>query len=83
MKPTMDTDPAGLVGTVAAAVGAVLALLVAFGIDLTETQIVAILAVVSTVGPIVVAIVIRRRAWAPASHVAAIRRVARREEGDR
>ncbi len=66
-RPTMQTDPSGAVGTISAAVGATLALLVAFGIDLTPTQVEAILGVVATVGPIVVAILIRRHAWAPAS----------------
>lgn len=65
--PTMHTDPSGLVGTVAAAAGAILTLLVAFGVDLTEAQITAILAVVTTVGPAVVALAIRRHAWAPVS----------------
>ncbi len=74
-RPTMQTDPSGVVGTISAAVGATLALLVAFGVDLTPGQIEAILGVVATVGPIVVAILIRRHAWAPASHEATLNMV--------
>lgn len=71
-RPTMQTDPSGVVGTIGAAVGAVLALLVAFGVDLTAEQTETILGVVATVGPIVIAILIRRHAWAPASHNAQV-----------
>lgn len=72
MKPNMDTDPSGVVGAVGAFVGAVLALLVAFGIDLTETQVEAVLGVVATGGPIAIALWIRRHAWSPASHEASV-----------
>ncbi len=73
MKPrTMQTDPSGVVATAASVVGAVLSLIVAFGIDLTEGQIQAILAVVATVGPVVASLWIRRYAWAPSSHDVAV-----------
>lgn len=62
---TMNSDPSGLVGQVGAAVGALLALLIAFGIDLTEAQVTAILGVVATFGPLAIAYLIRRKAYAP------------------
>lgn len=64
---TTETDPSGLFGMAGAAVGAVLTFLVAFGVDLTPDQTAAILGLVATVGPLAVALAIRRKAWAPAS----------------
>ena len=59
--PTMKREPAITVGTVSAAVAAVLTLLVAFGLDITEEQQTAILGVVATIGPLVAGLLIRRR----------------------
>ena len=73
--PTTNSDPSGLVGGVGAAVGAVLSVLVAFGIDLTPAQVDAILLVVATFGPLVVAYAIRRWAWAPDSVETRVREV--------
>ena len=58
---TMRKEPAITVGTVSAAVAAVLTLLVAFGIDVTEEQQTAILGVVAALGPIVTGLLIRRK----------------------
>lgn len=63
--PTKDSDPSGLVGMVATFVGAILGLLVAFGVDLTPDQVKAVVLVVTTGGPLVVALLIQRWAWAP------------------
>ena len=57
----MKNEPAITIGTISAAVAAILALLVAFGLDLTEVQTGAILAVVAAVGPIVGAVITRAR----------------------
>lgn len=65
--PTRTTDPSGLFGSIGTAVGALLALLVAFGVDLTQEQVTSILGVVAAVGPLVTAWAIRRYAWAPQS----------------
>lgn len=56
----MSKEPAITIGTISAAVGAVIALLVAFGVPLTEDQQIAILGVVAALGPIVAAVITRR-----------------------
>lgn len=61
MKNTNTTEPAVIVGAISAVVAAILALLVAFGFDITPDQSVAILGVVAAVGPFVAALVIRRK----------------------
>jgi len=57
----MKHEPAISIGAISAAVAAVLTLLVAFGIDVTEEQQTAILGVVAAVGPIVAGLLIRRK----------------------
>lgn len=54
-------EPAVLIGSAGGAVGAILSLLVAFGLDLSEDQQAAILGVVAAVVPIISAILIRRK----------------------
>lgn len=70
--PTMQTEPATIIGLVSTAVAAIVALLVAFGLPITDAQQVAILGVVAGVGPIVVALLIRPRVYSPASADAAV-----------
>lgn len=60
-ESTMKREPAITVGAISAAVAAVLALLVAFGIPVTEEQQTAILGVVAAIGPIVTGLLIRRK----------------------
>ena len=55
----MKNEPAITIGTISAAVSAVIALLVAFGVPLTEDQQIAILGVVASLGPIVAAVITR------------------------
>lgn len=70
MSPTRD-EPLLTVGGVTTAVTALLALLAAFGIPLTEDQQVAILGVAAVVAPVLVAVVARR--WvSPAWKVPAV-----------
>lgn len=57
----MRKEPAITLGTISAAVAAILTLLVAFGLDISEDQQTAILGVVATVGPIVAGLLIRRK----------------------
>lgn len=57
---TKNTEPAITIGGVSAGIAAIIALLVAFGIPITEDQQIAILGVVAAVGPIVTAIITRR-----------------------
>ena len=59
--PLTAREPAIVIGTVTTAVTAVLALLVAFGIDLSQGQQVAILGVIAGVGPLVVAFLTRSK----------------------
>ena len=56
----MKDEPAITIGTISAAVSAIIALLVAFGVPLTEDQQIAILGVVAALGPIVAAVITRR-----------------------
>lgn len=65
-----DSEPAVVVGLITAVVTAVVAVLVAFGVDLTTEQQVAILGLVAAVAPIVAAILTRGRVT-PAAAVAA------------
>ena len=66
----VKSEPAVVIGTVTTAVAAILAVLVAFGIDLSPGQQVAILGVVAGVGPLVVAFVTRSQVAAFSTVVA-------------
>lgn len=57
--PVSKTEPALTYGGIVAALAALLALLVQFGVSLTEGQTTAILTFVSVAGPIVVAVYVR------------------------
>lgn len=56
----MKKEPVISVGSISAGVAAVIALIVAFGVPVTEDQQIAILGVVAAVGPIAAAVVTRR-----------------------
>ena len=58
---TMNTEPAITIGSIVALVAAVITLLVAFGVEVTNDQRDAILAIVSIGGPLVAAVLIRRK----------------------
>lgn len=62
-----NSEPARVVGGAGAVVAAVLGLLVAFGVPITEEQKNAILTVALLLAPIVTAELVRRRVWSPAS----------------
>jgi len=57
----MKREPTISIGAISAAVAAVLTLITAFGVELTEEQTTAILGVIAAVGPIVTSLVIRRK----------------------
>lgn len=76
----MTDDPSALWGAVVALVGAVVALLVAFGVELTDQQVQAILGLFAAVGPLVTALLIRRTAWRPSSVRRAVAEAAARGE---
>ena len=61
----LNTEPANIVGTITAAVTAVIALLVSYGFDITETQQSAILGVVAVAAPLFAAVIIRSKVYAP------------------
>lgn len=58
---TVRREPLGPVAVVVAALAAILTALIAFGVDVSEAQVAAILGVASTVGPIIVWLWGRRR----------------------
>jgi ABC-type spermidine/putrescine transport system permease subunit I len=57
----MNTEPAVTIGAVTTLIAAAIALLVAFGVDITEDQTKAILAFVAAAGPLASALLIRRK----------------------
>lgn len=63
----MQTEPARIIGLVSAAVASILALLIAFGVGLSEEQVAAVLGVIAGAGPLVTALVIRGKVYAPAT----------------
>lgn len=71
----MTTEPSVIVGSITAAATAIIALLVAFGADLSQEQQAALLGVVAVAAPIIASIVIRGKVWAPASVDHALRDV--------
>lgn len=62
-----QTEPARLVGSITAGVTAVIALLVAYGFDISQEQQVAILGVVAVLAPIVAALITREQVYSPAT----------------
>lgn len=67
----MNKEPAFILGAVGTAAASVMALLIAFGLDLNQDQQLAILRVIAGVGPLVLGLVIRLKVWAPANVVVA------------
>lgn len=67
MKNAARTEPVLTTASITSAVSAVIALLVAFGVDLTEAQTTAILGVVAVAAPLVT-ILARRYVWSEESH---------------
>lgn len=65
--PNLRTEPAVIVGAITAGATAVIALLVAFGVDLTAEQQAAVLGVVAVAAPVIAGLVIRGRVYAPAT----------------
>jgi hypothetical protein len=57
----MNTEPAAVIGTATAVVAALIALLVSFGVDISDDQQNAILALVGVAAPIVAGVLIRRK----------------------
>lgn len=66
-EPGAPTEPLITVGTVTALVTTGLALLVAFGIPVSDDRQAAILGVIGVVAPLVVMAIGRARVWSPAS----------------
>lgn len=69
-----SSEPVLSVGAITAGVSALIALLVAFGVDLTADQRTAILGVVAVAAPIVVGVLARRKAYSPATVARLLRR---------
>ena len=62
-----NTEPATLTGTITSGVAAIITLLVAFGLELSEEQTVAIMGVVAVAAPIIQGIVTRGQVYAPST----------------
>lgn len=63
----MKKEPAVIIGAIASVVTSLVALAVAFGLDLTQDQQTAIVGVVVTVTPLIVGIITRQYVFAPAT----------------
>lgn len=63
----MRTEPAAIIGGITAFVTALLGLLVAYGVDVSQQQQTAILGVTAVVAPLLASLVIRYNVYAPAS----------------
>lgn len=63
----MDREPAVIIGLVTAAIEALIALVVAFGVELTGEQVAAIMGFVAAAGAVIAALLTRRRVYAPAT----------------
>ncbi|MDQ3540044.1 MAG: hypothetical protein M3440_05095 [Chloroflexota bacterium] len=59
----MNTEPARLIASITGGVAALIALLVAFGVDLTEDQKTAILGIVAIAAPIIAGLFIRQNVY--------------------
>lgn len=73
-EQAQSTEPALKVSAIVSFVGAVLALVVAFGFKLTPDQTATIMAVTAVVAPLVSGWFTRSRVWSPASVAALLRR---------
>jgi hypothetical protein len=67
LPETPAEEPALTVGTITAVSAAVLSALVAFGLDISDTKVKAILAIVGILAPLVAAWFTRRRVFSPAT----------------
>lgn len=70
------------VGSITAAVTAVLALLVAYGFDVSEEQQTAILGVVAVLAPVIVGIVTRSKVYSEATATKAVNKAAATGDAD-
>jgi hypothetical protein len=74
----MNREPAAIVASITGAAVAIIALVVSFGLDISNDQQSAILGVVAVVAPLVAGLVIRGKVFAPAT----VARVAGRHVAD-
>ncbi len=63
----MKTEPLITIGAISASIGAIIALLAAFNVNITDQQTQAILSAVTIIGPIITVIVGRNFVWSPTS----------------
>ena len=62
---SIEREPAALVGTITGLAAAILTALIAFGVDLDQTQHDALLGLVAVAAPIIAGIVIRGKVYSP------------------
>lgn len=67
MPVDMKSEPSVIVGGITAFVTAAIGLVVAFGLDITEEQKNAILAMTAVLAPVLASVVIRSKVYAPAT----------------
>lgn len=72
----MYKEPAWTIGAISTAVAGVLALLIAFGVPLTDAQQAAILGVIAGVAPLITALVIRGKVYSPSTRDADVAQAA-------
>lgn len=72
-EPT-STEPALIVGTITSLAAAVLSAFVAFGLDISDAKVKAVLAIVGILAPLVAAWVTRNRVFSPATVAKMLRR---------
>ena len=63
----LTTEPSVIIGGITAFVTAAIGLLVAFGLDITDEQKNAILAMTAVLAPVIASVVIRSKVYAPAT----------------
>lgn len=68
----MKHEPLITIGAISASIGAIIALLTAFNVSITDQQTQAILSAVTIIGPIVMVIVGRNFVWSPAAKEKAV-----------
>jgi hypothetical protein len=81
--PGAPSEPLAKVGGLVTAITAITALVVAFGLKLSDAQVAAILGVAAVLAPIITTVWGRLKVWSPATARAAILAAGRHREGSR
>lgn len=63
----MNTEPSAIIGTITAFVAAAIALVTAYGLDMSDAQRDAVLGMTAVLAPLIAALIIRSKVFAPAT----------------